>query len=558
MRRALSWCVAAILVLAGLAVLPVTAQEPGEAAAGKTYCVAPDGKPEGDGSREKPFGIQDLLKAVKLEPGDEIVFLDGVYGLTGSGINVTTFGTAEKPITYRAENRHKAILDGGTPIAGWQKVAGREGIWEARVERVPRLLLVNGDGIQPVRTRWRRDGKETLDEGLYAVEKLEGGGAVVLVHPWAGKEPQEAYGLSNGLMNVSGAFNVVDGFLLRRSGHGIHLGGKLVHTYRMKPGIYQDLCGLVHNLYGSFNIVRHCIVRDTPGQGMTSNESRFNLIEDCVIYNAGNSQGCHGIYISQGAENLTLRRNVWWRTSGGAIHIYSGSGIDSPRNIVVEYNIFGPDKRNRCFPINNRKSTALYIWGGRRWAGHNRIAHNIIIGPYDRGFSMHKCSHNVIAHNIFLNTDGAPMQFGSGYGNLIANNIVEYSPGGEGDGFQTRPAGYHSMLNADLTTGLSLFGNNLLLPRGDGGKTLPAYERNSRVAAADPFVDRANFDFRLKPDSKAVDMGIAVPGITGEPQGAAPDVGALEIGEEQRGPEGKFPEIPRWLLAEWPLSKRGE
>jgi len=527
---------------------------------GKIYYVAPDGTPEGDGTREKPFSMSHVLKAVQLQPGDEVVFLDGVYNIGKTGpLAISSVGTVKAPVIYRAENRHKAILDGGTPLTGWRRVPGEAPIWECRVAQEPQSLLVNGDGLVNAGSEWhRRDGKKTLEEGMFGAVKEEKD-FLVQIYPWAGQEPREVYALANQLVQVGGAFNVVDGFICRRAVHGIHLSGRAVHTYKIEPGIYFDLCGMNHNVFGSFNIVRHCIVRDTPGQGMTSNESRFNLIEDCIIYNAGQGQGCHGIYISQGAENLTLRRNIWWRTSGGAIHIYSGSGTDSPRGIVVEYNIFGPDKRNRCFPIKNRKSAALYVWGGQRWAGHNRIVHNLIIGPHDRAISLNRCNFNLIANNTFLNSDGAPIQVGSGFGNIIVNNIIEYAPGGQEAGAQEHPAGYcWFAFDPTHAKSLSIFSRNLLLPRGDQGRDLPPYAGDSIVSTADPFVNRAVLDLRLKPGSVAVDMGLPIPFVTDNAKDNKPDAGALELGEEIYGEKGKFPEIPPWLLTEWPISRRGQ
>ena len=40
-----------------------------------------------------------------------------------------------------------------------------------------------------------------------------------------------------------------------------------------------------------------------------------------------------------------------------------------------------------------------------------------------------------------------------------------------------------------------------------------------------------DFDFRLKPGSAAVDKGIVIPQVTDGFTGAAPDLGALEIGQ---------------------------
>ena len=40
-----------------------------------------------------------------------------------------------------------------------------------------------------------------------------------------------------------------------------------------------------------------------------------------------------------------------------------------------------------------------------------------------------------------------------------------------------------------------------------------------------------DFDFRLKPGSAAVDRGMALPNVTDGFAGAAPDLGALELGQ---------------------------
>jgi len=530
-------------VFALLAALPASAG---------TYYVSPQGSQVGDGTREKPFAASDVLMAVKPQPGDEIVFLDGVYDMSKAGLTISSTGTEKAPVVYRAQNRHGAVLDGGAPVTGWRR--GEDGVWECRVARAPWGLLVNGEGVVAARGQ----GQAALEEGTFSTEAIKEGGAILRMRTWADQEPKEVFGVGGTLIAVGGAYNIVDGFVVRRGATGIHVAGRPVHTHRLEAGLYRDLCGLANNLFGSFNIVRNCIVRDMVGQGMTSNESRFNLIEDNVIYNAGLSQGSHGIYISQGAENLTLRRNVWWRTSGGAIHIYSGSGIDSPRNTVVEYNIFGPDKRNRCFPVKNRKSCALYVWGGSRWAGYNRIVHNIVIGPHDRAISMHKCNFNLIANNTFLNSDGTTIQIGSGFGNIVVNNIIEYGPGANEAGAMPIPDGYVSFLERVEGAALSRLRNNVLLPRDGKGADVPEWMEQSIVVQADPFVNRAAFDFRLKPDCPAVDAGIAIHYVTGEHAGRAPDAGALELGDAIYGEQGRFPEIPKWLLEEWPLSKRGQ
>ena len=89
------------------------------------------------------------------------------------------------------------------------------------------------------------------------------------------------------------------------------------------------------------------------------------------------------------------------------------------------------------------------------------------------------------------------------------------------------------------------------------GRGAAAVMEASRVATADPFVDRSLFDFRLKPDSEAIDLGIALGRVKDNTEGEAPDVGPLELNEPMYGEQGSFPAIPEWLLDEWPLDNRG-
>ena len=58
------------------------------------------------------------------------------------------------------------------------------------------------------------------------------------------------------------------------------------------------------------------------------------------------------------------------------------------------------------------------------------------------------------------------------------------------------------------------------------------FQNVSKAPSDDPnrIYDPKDFDFRLKPDSKAVDAGCALPNITDGFSGKAPDLGALEVG----------------------------
>ena len=51
------------------------------------------------------------------------------------------------------------------------------------------------------------------------------------------------------------------------------------------------------------------------------------------------------------------------------------------------------------------------------------------------------------------------------------------------------------------------------------------------VATVQKVYKAESFDFRLKPGSAAVDRGMALPNVTDGFAGAAPDLGAIEVGQ---------------------------
>ena len=96
------------------------------------YYVSPAGTADGDGSKERPFSAARVAQAVPLRPGDEVIFRDGVYSSAALGgpLTIASVGNEKGPVTWRAENRHQAIIDGGRAVGGWQPVAGENGVWE--------------------------------------------------------------------------------------------------------------------------------------------------------------------------------------------------------------------------------------------------------------------------------------------------------------------------------------------------------------------------------------------------------------------------------------------
>ena len=90
-------------------------------AAGATYYVSPTGSDSSNGSAGAPF--KTIQKAANIvNPGDTVIVKDGVYSDTdndGRIVNITRGGTSSAWITFSAENRLGAVLDGNNNATDW-------------------------------------------------------------------------------------------------------------------------------------------------------------------------------------------------------------------------------------------------------------------------------------------------------------------------------------------------------------------------------------------------------------------------------------------------------
>lgn len=83
-----------------------------------TFYLSPEGKEDGKGVKENPFGSFERAFEV-LKPGDELVLMGGVYPLTDSVTIPESMGDCgKKPVTIRGEDGKKAVLDGSGLPAG--------------------------------------------------------------------------------------------------------------------------------------------------------------------------------------------------------------------------------------------------------------------------------------------------------------------------------------------------------------------------------------------------------------------------------------------------------
>jgi hypothetical protein len=212
--------------------------------------------------------------------------------------------------------------------------------------------------------------------------------------------------------------------------------------------------------------------------------TRRTLIDHCSIYRAGRD-----LILHHGAERLRitycdLHHAVMLNNDAGATYAWGTDGKGS----VIAYN----------------------------WVHHSVQKHTV--GIYLDNF----CKNFVVHHNLVWACGSAGICLNcDALNHLVANNTVAQCP----RAFSTFT--YHRYQPDQSGTRIV---NNLLLARFDpndpsqmvSGPKGPRLEANAAAAVDADGVPTA--------DSKAVDAGVVIPGITDGYRGAAPDVGAYERG----------------------------
>ena len=84
------------------------------------YYVDCNAKPNGNGTKEKPF-LRIQSAADIAMPGDEVIVMPGIYREEVNPINA---GTEKNPIIYRSEKPREAIITGAEVFNNWEKYEG--------------------------------------------------------------------------------------------------------------------------------------------------------------------------------------------------------------------------------------------------------------------------------------------------------------------------------------------------------------------------------------------------------------------------------------------------
>jgi len=275
------------------------------------------------------------------------------------------------------------------------------------------------------------------------------------------------------------------------------------------------------------------------GQGTFVTRNRVHHNTRMMINTAdvpGDDVGAEGIAIVLTTGTVVIAENVVWGNrsrsydygyDGGAFSVYAASNWHFRDNVTWD----------------NRNVLETGTDVNRTPCSNNSFTRNINYGATteDRtvGMVLRCASNTLIANNTFHDTQYFAFDIshnrggwgGSVEGLQIVNNVI-WVASGKVYGIETNPLPASVVIDHNLVYNSGT--GYLATVVGRGGthsmatlNSWTGFERNGMQA--DPrFVDAAGHDYRLRPDSPAVDSGRHVAGVTDGSSGAGPDRGALE------------------------------
>jgi parallel beta-helix repeat protein len=468
-------------------------------AMGATYCVAPKGNDANPGTEAKSWAS--LRKAAaSVQAGDTVRIKAGDY-FEPSGWNVTRAGTAQEPITYQAYGDGEVRITPSTvvPAGAWTHVKGA--IYSTQVRQRPAYVFQNTYPLHPPGDRGKIYSVDEMIPNSFYVS-----GTTLYVWLEDGSHPSKSVmrAASSHVVELRDChYTIFDGLTLEYGFNGFKDQGKATH----------------HVTY------RNCVIRSIGSQGIQP-VPQDSVIERNLFQKIGSNKFLHGIYNSK--PGLIVRLNVFEEIAGAAIHQYNQ---DSPAGGNCEFygNIFRkPRKMTMRSPAGRSPYyVEIIAWG----EGNNLIYNNIFYGEGKRGGISLNSVNNRVYHNTFVGS-AYGIEFHTGKtGNQVTNNIVQDAA----SSFLIWPA-----RALPQTLDYNIYHSAAAPARwqrdGVTYQMFSAYQQAAGEAHsryADPGLAGGK-DARLRPDSPAIDTGVALDGVAvdadgvARPQGVARDIGAYE------------------------------
>lgn len=420
------------LLLAGAGLLLSIAIAPWASAA--TYYVdqrhaqANDNNP---GSAQQPWKSMTRAMSAQLQPGDTVIVKPGVYPALGGqwnnpALNPATSGTAEKPITFRAEPKHGAKLDpqGGQAAIGTNarnyvvidgfeiETSGGLGavIWNSKGVIMQNMKIHgmrgagfgNTDGIRIERSRDSTVRNNLIYDITNDNRTTNAAGIKI-------------YYSTNILIENNEIFDTIAGIKEKEEGVDVHVRRNYIHDCSVGMELNNQNSTTTRGYHFYQNIVSNCT------SGFTSATQASAVMKDVFIYNnlfynyseVGITGSKHGI-------NRRIWNNIFYRE--GSVRNDIVTPQDPPVELtLIDYNLYSPQPIIVLgLYVTNNRYTGLSTWqqSGLGYDQHSVVANPLLVNAKAADFRL---AANSPARNAGR-LDGNPSKAAVNMGPYITGN----------------------------------------------------------------------------------------------------------------------------------------
>jgi parallel beta-helix repeat protein len=291
---------------------------------GTTYVVDPSGNDSNPGTAASP--VKTISRAAQLAmPGDTVLIKPGTYH---ESVNLSRSGTADRPITFRAETPGTVVIDGADPLTGWTRDASNPSIYSApwNYDFMVGTSRTHGEGAAsaPASVPY---AEQVLANGspmtqVLSFGELKAGTFYVdwdanRMYVWApgGADPTTAQVVASTRQRLFGPSSpttgqniVVDGITFRHAANFSQNGAVETGTgWRLEDSIVEWTNGTGVTVSGDGVVLLRVTARDNGQSGISGSGGSNDLIKDSVS-----------------AQNNYKGYKVGWEAGGGKFSLTDG------------------------------------------------------------------------------------------------------------------------------------------------------------------------------------------------------------------------------------------
>lgn len=368
--------------------------------------------------------------AAMAQPGDEVILHAGTYR---ESVVIEKSGTAQMPITFRADRGAQVIISGADLITKWDKLPTTNGENQFVAEWPHRFLT------------WSKEGTHPGDDEHKLIGRVE----QVFINGYALQQVLERSQLARNTFFVDLEARKL---YVQSSNNAPDVGGPIRSAPRVEAGVRP----MLWESRGDYVRVRGLRFRYAPNQaqaGMASFKGRFNTVEDCV-FEWSNSIGARFEGQDTSVRRCTFADNGQMGWAATHAHRLRMSDSLTTRNNLKNFGRgweAGGDKIVLSRDVLIEKSRFIENRGIGIWfdiGNENPTVANCLIADnedagifYEISYGLH-ARDNVIIGNGFAGNSGAwgangGIALSSSPGCVIERNLIV----GNKEGFQFREQG---------------------------------------------------------------------------------------------------------------------